>query len=172
MAGNNRPPYRPPCAGWEYAWNGKAYQHARRTENNIPQWQNNNCNDSSHPTLHYPQADDAWLEANGDGTCSPAATLCGTPGQPLCGPFAYDGRLATDYEQLETTANYGVCKNIGHKTVQAHKSWHGTRFPVAGADVKTKYLTATYYANYEQQDRKSTRLNSSHSQQSRMPSSA
>ena len=127
MAGNNRPPYRPPCAGWEYAWNGKAYQHARRTENNIPQWQNNNCNDSIHPTLHYPQADDAWLEANGDGTCSPAATLCGTPGQPLCGPFAYDGRLATDYEQLETTANYGVCKNIGHKTVQAHKSWHGTK---------------------------------------------
>ena len=45
-------------------------------------------------------------------------------------------------------------------------------FPTGGTAVSVTTVPELYFAEQELPDRKSTRLNSSHSQQSRMPSSA
>lgn len=120
MAGNNRPPYRTPCEGWQYAWPGKPHQNVKPDDKNVPQWQNVTDNGYPYPVGPQPVIRSASEQETITTTCTIEGVDCGYN----CNEFPRVLRVTQQYEEAEPQ-DMIVCEKQGFKNLQMVKAWHG-----------------------------------------------
>jgi hypothetical protein len=144
MPGSFGSPYRAPCGGWPAVPRhyGGCYQHARASEDNIPEWENTTTiEDPNNPGNYIPPYPRESLGADwpDTGDCPGAPAPPRVPGSPpQYGPWdpsEYpacpdpDASHATYshncYHATGNTLDFSTCRKVGFKNVQARKVWHG-----------------------------------------------
>jgi hypothetical protein len=140
MAGNNRPPYRTPCEGWQYAWPGKPHQNVKPDDKNVPQWQNVTKNGYPYPVGSQPVIRSASERETIATTCTVEGVDCGYN----CDEFPRALRVTQQYEEV-APQDMIVCEKQGFKNLQMVKAWHGRwgldARPDCGTYQNVKYRT-------------------------------